>query len=951
MEHLKKLQQFYILKFTSTRLKRANFDINVTFKEAKRNAEVISINNSELIRTLFRYQKREFNQNELNDLLRERKILKRRESNEENRKELFRVNKRIESILFIEDLVTIEFDSKNHYREIVDNNGFYVNGTRFTPFMASAGMIRRNTALFINNNLKHPIMDILDCGRNESMPMVAAKFGAYFSLYSSSTFPVSFPKFAVIPDKEMETLRRVSLIKYAGVGVDDEVEELDQYPMQCNMWDGQGLISPRLAEQWSQELDMDYTFSAAVIRAPYLKGLVAVFDIHQFAQEVAGRFEFTDFYGNTQNINDVDMIVSESMFKLVKAYESTEDYIKKCHENKLGFSIAKVNQKEEKSYSRTSYQFLQVLRLSDADIAELCRPTVDWFRNLTGAGADEMVLYATGEGNVTPDKFRHMDAYVKALVINPYLVYDKYIQTRFNRSLNKKKRDSYMGSVLINANYQFMISDPYLQACHIFGLDKEPLLKEHEHYCKYWIDKGVERVAAVRSPIVHHSEVGILNMQDREDVKKWYKHIYSGVVYPANGIGVDCAIHGGADFDGDLICTIDNYIFEKGRIKDVPIVYESQKSERSIVDARNDREQVEIQLNGHDSKVGFATNISSSFYTLLEEFPVNSKEYEILQNRLKIGRAIQGEIIDGVKGLKVPPFREHWTKAIKITDDMTEEEKERAELYNRVVCYVRPAYFRFLYPHYMRKYNKEIRAYDIACKQRFRCSFESVYKAEAITDKQAEIIRAYRERSSFLDNESTVNRISYYMRQKTNLTRKYTRSLAETYDHTVLMSDNYIPEKWKIERMKEYIHEFKTFKRNIYHNVDMGFKNLDEFVIYLRNEMFFNISSNEEELTNYAVDATYGKNGDKSAVDFPWVMFSNGILNNLIVKSEGTIRLPVRDDENGDVEYLWRKYRFDEYPISYLYSKQDNNLGDEECEVDVIGEDLDDSEDGYSGYE
>jgi len=28
------------------------------------------------------------------------------------------------------------------------------------------------------------------------------------------------------------------------------------------------------------------------------------------------------------------------------------------------------------------------------------------------------------------------------------------------------------------------------------------------------------------------------------------------------GIGMDCAIHGGADFDGDLICTINNDIIK-----------------------------------------------------------------------------------------------------------------------------------------------------------------------------------------------------------------------------------------------------------------------------------------------------------------------------------------------------------------------------------------------------
>ena len=97
----------------------------------------------------------------------------------------------------------------------------------------------------------------------------------------------------------------------------------------------------------------------------------------------------------------------------------------------------------------------------------------------------------------------------------------------------------------------------------------------------------------------------------------------------------------------------------KGRIPGLPIVYESQKSPKIIVDSRDDKKQVESQLNGHNSKVGFATNISSSLYCLLEKFPVGSIEHETILKRLKIGRVIQGEIIDGVKGLQVPPFRSH----------------------------------------------------------------------------------------------------------------------------------------------------------------------------------------------------------------------------------------------------------------------------------------------------
>ena len=96
---------------------------------------------------------------------------------------------------------------------------------------------------------------------------------------------------------------------------------------------------------------------------------------------------------------------------------------------------------------------------------------------------------------------------------------------------------------------------------------------------------------------------------------------------------MDFAIHGGADVDGDLVCTIHNPTMRRGRIPGLPILYESRKAEKKTVDLRNDEEQVAGQLVGYDSKVGFATNISSSLYCMLEEFSVDSEEYNTIQKQ------------------------------------------------------------------------------------------------------------------------------------------------------------------------------------------------------------------------------------------------------------------------------------------------------------------------------
>lgn len=915
---MRKLQQFYCLKFSSERLKKSKYNIDISLDNARINSELITINNSELLRTLFRYKNIEFSQNIVDSLLKAQKKIKKSENNEENQKKLADTTEKLEKILFIEDLVSIEFKHKTHYLAILKRNGFYVNGIRFVPFMATAGMIRRNTAMFINNNIKHPLMDILENGRDETTPMVAAKFGAYFSLYCSSTLPVSFPNFAVIPDKEIETLRKVDFVTYRGIDEDDDVEE-KTIPLKLNAWDGQGLINPKLAEQWSHELELDYTFSCAIVRAPFLKGLLTVFDLNRFSTEIAKTFEFKDVYGETQDIHNIDLIISESMFKLWNSYKNTADYVNKCHENKLGFAIAKVNPKRENASSRTSYQFLQVLNLDNVDIANLCEPTIDWFRNISGRSPDDMLLYATGENPFAPNDFHKLDISVKAILLNPTLSRDKYIQEKFIKTIEKKKKEAFMGSILVNANYQFMIGDPYYQACHIFGLQCTPVLQDGEHYSEYWLKRGITQIAAIRSPIVHHSELNILNLKNNDETREWYQHIHSGIVFPANGIGMDCAVHGGADFDGDLVCTINNPTMIKGKLDGIPIIYESQKAEKVVVNSRDDKRQVEGQLNGHNSKVGFATNISSSLYTLAEEFQKGTPEWYAIMKRLKIGRVIQGEIIDGVKGLKVPPFRNHWTKWKRIADDMTTEEKAKWEFNNKIVCEIRPSFFRFLYPHYMTRYNKELKKYNTFSHLMFHKSFEEILKAKTRTPDEEKMVTEYYWHSFFLDNNSVMNRISRYMRANLGLVSKYSNKLSQDFDYKVLQDEMHDLETAGIIQMKLYLQEYKSFKRGLRHDLSNSYDNMDAFVAHLRKECYNNITSNDSELADYAVEITYGD--EISMVEFPWKMFPQGMLQNIMKNNPtGTVQFPMQDD-NGSIHYLWNSYSMKEFSVEELYEE------------------------------
>ena len=332
--------------------------------------------------------------------------------------------------------------------------------------------------------------------RNGHKPLkiTESKYNAYYALSNSATYSVSEPRVCVVPDKEIQMKKTIDFVTESEP--DDIIEEQER-ELTFNLWDGMGICSPELAKQWSQDLDLDYVPCCFCIRNYFVKGMVCVFDFHKFSREVAGKHIITDLYGKEVDTDNIDMIITESQFKLWKGYDSWQHYLDCCKENGGRWGVTKFTPKEDKTAVFTNYQFLQVLNLDTPEkIKELCEPTVEWFDKITSQDSNYSLLYLLGslcdkplnemETEEFMDIFNTLEPSVRALILNRDLINDTYIKTKLARSLNRKIEESYLGKLMVNGNFQFMISDPYALAEHIYGLEVKGLLKEHEHYSQYW---------------------------------------------------------------------------------------------------------------------------------------------------------------------------------------------------------------------------------------------------------------------------------------------------------------------------------------------------------------------------------------------------------------------------------------------------------------------------------
>ena len=537
-----KLQQFEIFSFHFNRLKNSNFNLSISLDQAKKNDEIIPLADNEVLRAIRRITHHPYGRERFEKLLESRRLLTKQYNSPEIRIALSEINKEINGQLFVPYYISVTTDEKSDYKKI-GKNGFLINGEKYVRLLCGAGHARTNRTMFVQEKIYTQLRTILRNGCND-IKMVRAKYNAYFALTGSATYQVRKPFVCVVPDLEVKRIKEVDWVtedKYQ-----DKVERTKK-ELTFNLWDGMGLISPRFAEQWVEDLELDYLPSAFLIRCAFIKGMVCIFDFHKFAKEVAKTQKIKDIYGFEWNINDIDLIITQSQFKLWNAYDNWQHYESCLRKSGLQWGISRVTPKEDKNYIRTNYQFVQVLDLKEKDIEELCAPTISWLKNVSGNDVWKSVLYLLGKQAKEKDAIKiyenTQDHFLKALFINQDLIKDNYIKNRIVSSLNKRIRETYIGKLLVNGNFQIMINDPYAMCEHIFGLPINGLLKENEYYSDYWNNKNIKQVVGMRSPLTWRSEVNLLNLQNTEQQKEWYKYLYSGIVF--NVFGYDGLIHAG----------------------------------------------------------------------------------------------------------------------------------------------------------------------------------------------------------------------------------------------------------------------------------------------------------------------------------------------------------------------------------------------------------------------
>ncbi len=934
-------RQLYTIKFKSARLKKFDYNIKVDYYQALANKEIISLSDNQILRSIREVvfnktknkeeaKKRILDRNLLEIFYKGLNKIQKQENSKENQNKLKNIKQRIIDMCFIPEYISIVVDDNKHYDELYEN-GVIVNGITYYRLSSSAGQGRKSTVVFCSNEILETLNEILDNGRDKTKKFSPSKFNAYKGTYGSATKVVTTPRFCVVPDYYSDLTFDVNWVTETEGEQDDKIE-LKEITRSYNRWDGMGLISPEMAEIWSRDLDLDYIPSEFCIRQSYIKGMCCVFPFHEYCEKKNnGNYRIKTIYkdkeGNSIEVDlrDIDIIISESQFKLWDSYISQSSYEENCKKHNLNWGVSLYTDKKLKDNIKMNYQFLQVQDIKKEDIPKLCEKFVNWIQGVNSENIWYTLLFLIGT-DVTKDSLKRYfeeegNYWIKALIVNHDLIHDKYIKQKIYNLIKKKIERGCIGNIILDGNNQTLVSDPYAMMQYLCGEENpQGLLKKNQYYANYWNERDVKKIIGMRPPLTYRSEVTELNLVNTEDQRYWYRYLYGGIIVNIHGHETDN--WAGSDFDYDFLSTTSNEVMLKSRYEnELPVVYEAPKPNKIVF---TDKDLFEADKFTFGSIIGSITNKSTSGIALLkyleEYYGVDSREYKTVLNRIKMCTKLQSAQIDKAKiGKNVKGIPKIWIDRNYIENLNLPKSEE--EFLKSIMLDRHPYFFIHLYSSTKNKYKKYMEEENLSSLHKFGIGIYDLLNKKELNENEKDYVKKFYQYMPVIDSNSTMNNICKYIEDVDYDIKNKIKDKDDKNIYLLLMKNKNIIEN---ELFEDVLKKYKEFKKNIRQLSTVRTSNYDNkydetkaqevnsLKIEFRDKMS-EICSNIYEVVDCLIYVCYKKYPSNNK-DLLWNIYGDIILENLINENQGSIMFPF-PNEDGNIEYLNKNFKLEEISL------------------------------------
>lgn len=457
--------------------------------------------------------------------------------------------------------------------------GFKYKGKKYKYFTSSAGQIRKKKAVFIKESVWNKIEKSIMCGL--TIGKINSKGGnnvnkhlAYMALTNSATDEwkeFNIDKSIVIDDFETNVYGTFDFVDDVDYSI---TRKTDYVPIPHT--DGAGMILPSISKK-------NFMF-----RAPWIKGLLGVFDFKKFVEINNYSPIITDIYGKKYDIikEDIQIIFTKSQFKMWKYYDSWDEY--KVYFKKYQCEAGKCNIEEDRiKNAKINYQMLQTLtNITDEEIDLLTQKSSERISNI--CSSKETMMDILG---ITPYN-TNMSSFQKAVKLYPALLNDTYAKDVIREVKNSLLKKYRSGKLEVTGKYTFLLPDFYAACEYWFGHIDEPkgLLDDKEVFC--WLFKQYDKLDCLRSPHLYKEHAIRFNVANKgygeraKQIKEWF--ITNGIYASTHDLISKILMY---DVDGDKSLVVADKTFvriaERNMNGIVPLYYNMRKAEPTELNNKN----------------------------------------------------------------------------------------------------------------------------------------------------------------------------------------------------------------------------------------------------------------------------------------------------------------------------------------------------------------------------
>ena len=575
---------------------------------------------------------------------------------------------------------------------------------RYIAFERSANMSRNSKLCFVRQDIYEELREHMMLGMTIGQCQLS-KLYAYNGLLFTGGQRIYSRELLndrriIVIDNPKTVIKHVRTITVEDDGSDAPIREYHRMEKMMDIevteFDGEGLISPELALEIDPMKETGHPHHSFQIRLPYIKGVVHEVDFRTLFRDL-GVHMIVDIWGNWHSIEDVDLILTKSMFKgfgwMTENNLTWAEYLKRCLKYDHALYVSGTDSVEEQEMTELNYQFLNTAAISDeefrpADLPDSWNHTPDWDHRKWLTKATERSYWDLLGNN------HYQREYYRSILNNPAYQYDfdrrclaQLIQKNIffiDEPIFQKELRSKAASILTkyqNANLLVAGDNRYLSddLMRLLAVIVQPvseyaykvLMAETMSGAVFYAPKPAyepnDMYTLLRNPhIARNEEVIAKPMEVGPLRQKYLGHLHYVVMVDSRSLIPERL--GGADYDGDMIKTISDPLMNRCVARNYGENYENDgnlpllkipAAESILADAQDWKARFETVRATFSSRVGQISNAALRRSIIAYDENSTSEERERCRQETEVLAILTGLEIDSAKSGVKPDLSQY----------------------------------------------------------------------------------------------------------------------------------------------------------------------------------------------------------------------------------------------------------------------------------------------------